>query len=267
MFAGSFYPRGRNELQEFVKGEGIKGKDIGTSKVLSMVVPHAGYVYSGTTALLAYKAASAQADGFDSVVIIGPNHTGMGLQIGVSIDDWRTPLGEIKNDSKFAHKIIESGNGVEHDELSHREEHSIEVQLPFVQYYFKGLPIVPICMGNQSLPASKELAKAISASAKELGRKPLVIASSDFDHYEPAEIAKSKDFKLIKELEALNPEHFNLLVNEIMDSTCGYGPTTVAAIYAKSAGSSKGILLKYSNSGDVTKDYSSVVAYASIVFV
>ncbi len=267
LFAGSFYPAGKNELNDFIDGVLSQANPDVHEAIKSIVVPHAGYIYSGRIAALAYKAISLQAKNFDSAIIIGPNHTGMGDPIGVSMEDWKIPFGLMKNNAKLSEAIASYKNGISIDEASHAEEHSVEVQLPFVYKALGNVPITPICMGYQDINASKHLAEAIKKAVKSTKSKPLIIASSDFNHYESSEAAKKKDLPLIKLLEALDYEAFNPGVAKAGDSACGFGPITVASIIAKDSGAKKGILLGYSNSGERTKDYTSVVAYASMAFV
>ncbi|MCL5679869.1 MAG: AmmeMemoRadiSam system protein B [Candidatus Marsarchaeota archaeon] len=265
VFSGSFYPKSKIELRDFIKSA-MAGSKAFPDKPISIIVPHAGYIYSGTTASEAYASISKFKAEFDSVVIVGPNHTGLGSPIGVSMEDWKTPFGILACDKEFASAIINGCSMAEHDEDSHAEEHSIEVQLPFIQYIFGSIPFVAICMGLQDIEASKCVANAIYAASKKLKRKPLVIASSDFNHYESEALAKSKDMPLIKRLEQMDSYGFNKGVTESGDTACGYGPSTAASLYAKAQGAKKGTLLRYTNSGAKTGDMSSVVAYASIIF-
>jgi AmmeMemoRadiSam system protein B len=152
------------------------------------------------------------------------------------------------------------------DEIAHAFEHSVEVQLPFIQKYLGEAKCVFICMGDQSYPACIALSNAIMLAAKTKKRRIAVIASSDFNHYESASIAKKKDAPTIDAALKLDAEKFHELIYKNKDSACGYGPITVATIFARRSGARSGMLLKYATSGDVTNDYDSVVAYASIVF-
>ncbi|MEM0154793.1 MAG: AmmeMemoRadiSam system protein B [Methanothrix sp.] len=265
VFSGSFYPKQKAELGNFIKSA-LDGATPGNGKPISIIVPHAGYIYSGRTAAYAYKCVYDFRKDYDSVIILGPNHTGLGAQIGVSEETWKTPLGTIHSDTELAKEICDACDIAEIDEQSHAEEHSVEVQLPFIQYIFGSIPMVAVCMGVQDFKASECMYNAISKASRKLGRKPLIVASSDFNHYESAHEAESKDLPLIKMLEKLDAKGFNDGVVTSGDSACGYGPSTVATLYAKAKGAKKGVLLKYSNSGMQTGDLSSVVAYASIAF-
>jgi AmmeMemoRadiSam system protein B len=272
IFGGTFYPNKKEDIEKFIS-ESINSVYIDKDKIrsaYSYVAPHAGYVYSGKTASYTYKAIAEKVDidEIETVIIIGPNHTGIGTPISISNNDWETPLGIVKNDTFFSKVIKEESRIAEIDETAHEFEHSIEVQLPFLQYIGMGKKkFVFICMGDQDINSCNDLSAAISKASKKLDKKALVIASSDFNHFESAKKGKEKDAKLLKELETLEYERFNALVGRINDTACGYGPITVSAMFAKERGAKKSILLDYSNSGDITKDFSNVVDYASLAFV
>ncbi len=269
-FAGSFYPSMKDELEKFIR-DALAKANVDSSmarKALSFVAPHAGYMYSGFVAAYTYAALSMalKERSTDTFVVIGPNHTGFGTPISISAENWRTPLGIVENDKELSMAIAARSEYIRIDEGAHASEHSVEVQLPFLQYVAKDPRCVFICMGDQSVHASELLASAIMEASKKLGRTVAVIASSDFNHYESAATARKKDMPAIDALEKIDYRLFNRRVVEANDTACGYGPITVAAIFAKNAGASKGRLLKYATSGDVTGDNESVVAYASIVF-
>lgn len=267
--AGSFYPAGHNELEALI-GKCMNGASVDKEAVASAssyVAPHAGYVYSGPIAAYTYKALSLKAhlDRIDTFVVVGPNHTGYGTLISVSGVGWITPLGKVWNDTEFAKEVAKI-HGIEIDESAHRYEHSIEVQLPFLQAVIEKPRCVFVCMGDQSDESSELLSRAINEAEKNLGRTIAVIASSDFNHYESAEVAKGKDMPAIKALETLDVPGFYRQIRANEDSACGYGPIATAALYAKSHGAKSGRLLRYATSGDTTGDYRSVVAYASMIF-
>lgn len=269
--ADAFYPKDPAVLKEmisrFMKLAEIEDSE--ASGAVSFVAPHAGYLYSGQVASYTYKAlAAAHAKRkFDSIVAIGPNHTGLGKPIAVSLRDWETPLGVVKNDVELSRAIVGSDDYISIDEQAHTEEHSVEVQLPFIQNAIGAVPCVFICMGDQSYEAGVLLGKAIINSSSRLKRRVAVIASSDFDHYEPANVAREKDMHAIDALKRLDTEAFSETLMKDKDTACGHGPICVAALFAKEHGAKKGIILKYANSGDVTRDYNSVVAYLSMAFV
>jgi AmmeMemoRadiSam system protein B len=269
--ADTFYTGNRERLLKqvagFVEAAKVIAGNIG--EAVAYVAPHAGYRYSGDTAGFAYKALAMKRDlkSIDTFVIVGPNHTGLGYPISISADNWRTPLGTVYNDVKLSEEIAKQSHRITIDEEAHRLEHSIEVQLPFLQEVVGRPKCCFICMGDQSLDYCIDLSSAISNGAKRLGRSVVVIASSDFNHYESATVAEGKDMPSLDELKKLRPEGFHRKIAEFNDSACGYGPITVSAMFARTNGAKEGVLLRYSNSGEVTDDYESVVAYASIAFV
>ncbi|MGC8662398.1 MAG: AmmeMemoRadiSam system protein B [Candidatus Micrarchaeia archaeon] len=269
-FADIFYTSNRKILREFID-KAVKKAEIDeeiAKGAFGFVAPHAGYIYSGEVAAYTYKALEARSKSkkIDTFVMIGPNHTGFGAPLAISMQDWHTPFGVVENDTELALAISKKTPYVTLDEVAHSGEHSIEVQLPFLQRTISKPRCVFICMGNQKLEFSKLLSEAIAKSAKELRREIIIIASSDFNHYESEEVAKSKDLPAIDALEKLDYVKFNKKLEEKEDTACGYGPITVAAMFSKEKGAKKGYLLKYGNSGEANKDYSSVVAYASIIF-
>jgi AmmeMemoRadiSam system protein B len=269
VFAGSFYPKDSTRLSlmidDFLKH--VDSKDI-SNNLLSAVAPHAGYIYSGQTAAYTYKSilVTLKKKNIDTFIIIGPNHTGLGKPISISIEDWKTPLGVIKNDLEFSKILIENSDYIEADEIAHEEEHSIEVQLPFLQKITKEPKCVFICMGDQSYKNVVLLSNAIYNSAKILNKEIFLIASSDMNHYEPADIAKEKDTYVLDELKKLDIKKFYSAIDKTNDSMCGYGTVATAALFAEKKGATEAAVLNYTNSGVLTNDYNSVVSYASIIF-
>ena len=269
-FNGSFYPSQKKEILQFIEAALRDAKvDAGPGSPFSYVAPHAGYAYSGKTAAYTYKALSKnpRMSKVETIVVVGPNHTGMGKPIAVSPDDWETPIGISLNDRELSKRIAEGSDYISMDGLAHANEHSIEVQLPFLQHLFPKKKLVFICMGDQRVGASELLSNAIIKASDELKRGIMIIASSDFNHYESAEVAERKDSRLLDAARALDYKGFNRLVEELEDSACGFGPISVAMLFAMRMGGRRGVVLKYTNSGESTGDYSSVVAYASIAFI
>lgn len=268
--AGSFYARETEQLKKQIEncfknklGPGMP-RPTKNKEVIAGVSPHAGYVYSGPVASHLYKkiAESKQAETY---VILGPNHTGMGT--GVSIyarGTWATPLGQVKVNEALAKKILEECEVIEADESAHIYEHSIEVQIPFLQFVQKTFQIVPICMLMQDIDTARGIGEALAKIYKT--EKFSIIASSDFTHFEIHKFAAEKDAEAIKAIEALDTEKFYGILTGRNLSICGFGPIMVAMTFAKEIGMKKGTLLKYATSGDVTGDLGSVVGYASILF-
>jgi AmmeMemoRadiSam system protein B len=236
----------------------------GPRQVVGLICPHAGYAYSGPVAANAYYEL-AQDGRPDTLVILGPNHTGYGSAIALMNEGfWRTPLGEVEIDQETADQIVQETRLVDVNELSHRFEHSIEVQLPFLQYlYGNAFKFVPISFLMQDLQSAVEIGKAL---VEVLATKnAAVIASSDLTHYEPQASAERKDLAVLKAVEALDAKLLFSTIEEQNISACGYGPITALIEFAKGVGA-KPKLLAHRTSGDVIDDYSSVVGYAAVSF-
>ncbi|MEM3577792.1 MAG: AmmeMemoRadiSam system protein B [Candidatus Bathyarchaeia archaeon] len=237
----------------------------GPRKVVGLVCPHAGYMFSGPVAAHAYYELAFDGKP-DVAVIFGPNHTGYGSPLAVMNEGaWRTPLGDLEVDSETANQILHEARIIDIDESAHKYEHSIEVQLPFLQFlYGSNIRIVPICFLMQDVTSASEIGEAV---AKVLAEKnAVVIASSDMTHYEPHEIAKEKDLLALKAVEEMNAEKFYSIIEAKRISACGYGPIIALITAAKRMGAKEAKLLCYKSSGDVIGDYSSVVGYAAVCF-
>ncbi len=263
--AGSFYPSKREDLLGMLESYfGMAAKMAKPVECIAGISPHAGYVYSGSTAAGTFNSMSNLKKA-KTVVFIGPNHTGIGTPVSVSLEDWQTPLGICKCDHALAEKTISNSMVCRYDESAHAAEHSIEVQLPFLQFLNPDAKIVCICMGDTRLAVAQDLAASLSKSISG-AKDTLVIASSDFTHYERAEVAKARDEAAIKLIEKLDMEGFSGACDTNGWTICGHGPIAALLGYARAKGLKKAKLLKYTNSGVATGDYSSVVAYSSIIF-
>jgi len=264
--AGQFYESDPKRLKKQIEecflhevGPGsLPKKGESKEEILGAVVPHAGYMYSGPVAAHVYSELAKKEPG--SIVIMGPNHTGIGSGVSISKEDWKTPLGVVKTDVELAETLWKNCEIIDHDETAHQYEHSIEVQLPFLQYIYEDFEFVPICIGLQDLQTAAEIGRALS----EL-EDVLILASSDFTHFESADSARSKDEVAIKNIVDLNEETFVRTIYEKSISVCGYGPIAACVSSVKSK-AKEGKLLKYASSGDITGDYAQVVAYAAITF-
>ncbi len=267
-FSGKFYQKNKIKLKKEIISYLDQAKISNIKTGISYVSPHAGYIYSGQTAAYTYKALSINENlnSIDTIIVIGPNHTGYGADIAVSFEDWETPFSILKNNKQLSKEITKYSN-IKHDEIAQINEHSIEVQLPFLSVIAPNKKYCFICMLDQSLRASIDLSNAIFNAAKKINSKIIIIASSDFNHYESADIANTKDTKLINALKYLNYKKFNELIFELNDTACGIGAITTSLLFAKKQGAKKGKLLHYSNSSSKTQDYSNVVAYASLIFI
>ncbi|MDD2439147.1 MAG: MEMO1 family protein [Methanosarcinaceae archaeon] len=257
--AGQFYPLRPADLRQELElcFEGLKFRE---KKLFGAVCPHAGYLYSGKVAAHVY----ATLPKAETYILIGPNHTGYGSPVSVSQDSWKTPLGIIEPDLELGKELL--GRIAVLDELGHRFEHSLEVQLPFLQYRFgEAFKLLPICMGLQDEETAVELGELIAKSLLKTGKKAVLIASSDFTHYQPAEAALKIDTAMIKAILELDVSGLYACLYKNNASVCGYGPIAAMLTASKILGATQGTLLKYANSGDVSGDLSAVVGYAAIV--
>jgi len=255
--AGAFYPSDPIELRKLVLSLLASASGDVPGKAIGAVVPHAGYVYSGRIAAAAYKVLE-KSTGMNRVVVVGPNHTGAGAPVSVfPRGEWVTPLGTVRVDEELTSHIIEEGGGIA-DVDAHIFEHSVEVQLPFLQTIYPAFSFAPIVMMDQSYSAASALA---SATPEDV----VFIASSDFSHYLPADVARKIDEAIIERILALDAKGVEQAVHEHNASVCGYGPIMALVEWAKRLGA-KAELLAFGNSGDVTGDYSNVVDYAAVVF-
>ncbi len=270
--AGQFYPASRTELIDQIEqcflgdlGPGAlpQPKEHGPRQILGVISPHAGYVFSGATASHGYLALAE--DGLSSVVVVvGVNHGRGGFASAVQTSGaWQTPLGEVPIDEEVAGKIAAALPGFVTDPRALVAEHSIEVQLPFLQYvYEESLIFVPVMMAAQDIGAARAVGNALFAALDE--RDGVVVASSDMTHYESAESARRKDHVLIERIEALDAEGLISQRDARAISMCGAGPVAAAIIAAKQAGAARVDSLAYSTSGDVMPA-SEVVGYYSAV--
>jgi len=231
--------------------------------IVGLVSPHAGYMYSGPVATHGYYRLAEDGKP-DIVVLFGPNHTGSGSALAVMKEGfWTTPLGDVEIDSSAASSILSASNIIDVDDSAHAFEHSIEVQLPFLQFlYGSAFKFVPICFLMQDLQSSREVGLAVAKALE--GRNAVVIASTDMTHYEPQKSAEKKDKAAIEAVLKLDEEQLFSTIEAYNISMCGYGPTIAAVTAAKTLGAKRAELLCYKTSGDVVGDYSAVVGYASI---
>jgi AmmeMemoRadiSam system protein B len=239
--------------------------DIHPRNIVGLICPHAGYMYSGPVAASAFYELALDGKP-DTVVLMGPNHTGYGSALSLMREGvWRTPLGDIEIDTEMANKITRETSVIDVDELAHRYEHSIEVQLPFLQFlYGNAFKIVPICFLMQDYDSAVEVGRALMEVLE--GTNTVVIASSDMTHYEPAKTAAAKDQAALKAVTDMDAKRFYETVETRNITACGYAPITALITYAKGVNAKEAELLSYHNSGDITGDYSSVVGYAAVSF-
>jgi AmmeMemoRadiSam system protein B len=262
--AGTFYPGSAGRLQRDVDDllEKASPLPVGGS-VYGLVSPHAGYVYSGFTAAHAYKAVNGMS--FDSVIVVGPSH--QEYFEGISVypgEGFRTPLGTIPIDNDLRAQLIEKNKRIFLSPSGHRAEHSVEVQLPFLQRVLGSFSFVPIAMGDQTLELCEILADAIASAVK--GRNVLLVASSDLSHYHPYDEAIFLDRQVIEIVEAFDPLRLMDKLDHRQLEACGGGPIVAVMLAVRKLGATTSRVLHYCNSGDITGDRGGVVGYLSAAF-
>jgi len=258
--AGRFYPASPSQLEAMIRG--MVDEKAEKEEVIGLISPHAGYIYSGPVA----GATISKIRFKDTFILIGPNHTGKGKTLSIMTEGaWDTPLGQVEIDSELGKQILTTSSYLEEDYTAHQYEHSIEVQIPFLQSFKKDIRIVPIILSHSSAATYKEIGKEIAKAIKDLNKKAIILASSDMTHYEPQESAQEKDSKAIEAILDLDENELLKRVDELNISMCGYAPVVALISAAKELGARQAELVKYQTSGDTTGDYSRVVGYAGII--
>ncbi|MFO8143756.1 MAG: AmmeMemoRadiSam system protein B [Dehalococcoidales bacterium] len=258
--AGQFYPAQESMLRETISG--MVDNTAEKEEIIGLVSPHAGYPFSGPVAAATISRVRFK----DTFVILGPNHTGMGKALSIMPRGiWETPLGKVEIDGELAERILSNSQYLEEDNKAHQYEHSIEVQIPFLQYFGEEFRIVPITFSHHHPEAYKEVGRGIARAARELNREIVIIASSDMTHYEGEESARRKDNMAIEAILALDEDELLRRIDDFNISMCGYAPTVALIVAAREMGGTRAELVRYRTSGDTTGDYSSVVGYAGIL--
>jgi AmmeMemoRadiSam system protein B len=259
--AGMFYPSDPGELRREVESYLVPGAS--REPALALIAPHAGYVYSGGVAGETYSAVDLPSSFF----ILCPNHTGAGPSLSVwEAGEWETPLGRAEVHEGLAGRLLEACPAAEADREAHLREHSLEVQLPFLQVLRgEGFRFVPVTVGSHDRAELRELGEAIATVVKEAGEEVLVVVSSDMTHYEPEEEAAGKDREAIGAVEALDPDALLEVCRRRRVTMCGLGPAVAALDAARELGATRGRLVRYTTSAEASGDRSSVVGYAGVV--
>ena len=262
--AGRFYPAKPETLSRDL--DKYLGPDAATAEKVEeargCVVPHAGYMYSGPVAGAVFRRLPAR----PSYIILCPNHFGRGAPLAtMSSGEWLTPLGAVPIDRSLAQAVRQGCHLVMDDADAHADEHSLEVQLPFLQRLVKDFSFVPIAIGVGGYAALESLGRGIAQAVKRASKPVLVIASSDMNHYEPDSVTRIKDHKAIEKILALDPEGLYEVLRREDISMCGYGPAIAMLTAAKELGARQAELVKYATSADASGDRSAVVGYAGII--
>jgi len=258
--AGQFYPADRVELEQYMRS--FCRKDVPKLKAKAIIVPHAGYMYSGKVAGETYSRVEIPPVN----VVMGPNHTGLGARVAVYPEGvWITPFGEVPVNSDVTSKLL-NYYPYTADTTAHLYEHSLEVQLPFLQFcsgFREDLSIVPITFQHISYADCEKAGEGLARSLKD--EESLIVISTDFSHYVSQDEANEMDSFAIDAILNLDPEELYRRVITYNISMCGFVPATVGIVAAKLLGATEAELVMYRTSGDVTGDYSYVVGYAGII--
>lgn len=269
---GQFYPAVKSTLIKQIEGflpakiSAIGGPASGGKKLdtIGAILPHAGYIYSGRVAVETASLIEPK----ETYIVIGPNHSGLGKDFSIQTQGkWLTPLGEVEIDSKLATELQKNSKFLKKDMLAHKFEHSVEVEIPILQYFNKNFKFVPIVIASQEFNDLKLLGEEIASTIKKLNleKKVALIASSDMTHYEEHKQASKKDKEAIEAILKLDIDLFIKRITDLNVSMCGWAPATILLSYALKLGAKKSELVKYQTSGDTSGDYSSVVGYAGII--
>jgi len=258
--AGTFYPGQKDRLLEMI--ERMTDRAAAKTKALAVVVPHAGYEYSGPVAGAVFSSVEIP----KTAVILGPGHRDIGSLLAVQREgSWLTPLGESPIQSDLAALILELSPLASEDDRSHLWEHSLEVELPFIQYFESQAAIVPVCVSYEaSYDDLESFGRALAEAVRAYGRDVLIVASTDMSHYVSQKTAEAMDFLAIRKILDLDARGLFDTVRGRGISMCGFQPTAAAVVAAVGLGASRAELVRYQTSGDRTGDYSQVVGYAGI---
>ncbi len=260
--AGRFYPAASEELTAQVDRYSCAEKSEGKLRALGCLVPHAGYMYSGHVAGAVYGRLALP----KRYVVLGPRHYPQGEALAIlSEGAWRTPLGEARVDSPLAAELKRACPLLREDSVAHRSEHSLEVQLPFLQRLAGDLRFVPVALGTVRLPDLEALGQALAEVLAAQKEEILIVASSDMNHYESDRITRLKDRKAIDKVLALDPHGLYDVVRREDISMCGFGPAVTMLTAARELGATRAELIRYATSGDITGDREEVVGYAGMV--
>ena len=258
--AGMFYPGDPKSLKKFIDSCATKADS--PIRAAAVVSPHAGYAYSGAVAASVFSAVVLPR----RYIILGPNHTGRGVPMALyPAGQWRTPLGSVEIDVEMNQRLLAECRLLGEDRVAHMREHSLEVQLPFLQVLAGELRFCAICLGATDYGSLETLGHAMARVIRSSDGPVLIISSSDMNHYESAETNRRKDRLAIDQVIAVNPEELHRVVMEKDIGMCGFAPTVAALVCCRDLGASAGKLIRYTHSGEVTGDYDQVVSYAGMV--
>lgn len=259
--AGRFYPATKEELLHTVEELFQNKQHTPPIEASAVIVPHAGYIYSGELAAKTLGTVHIP----ETVLLIGPNHTGQGEPASLSTDTWSTPLGNVPVNTDLAKLIACDRKVVVVNEEAHTYEHSLEVQLPFLQKLQQNLSIVPLTLGRLSYDTCEEVAELLYRSITEYGKKTLIVASTDMSHYESRPVAEVKDKLALDAIMAMDPHTLYSTVHKNKISMCGVIAVVITLIICQKMGPKTAHLLDYMDSGRISGDTDQVVGYAGVI--
>lgn len=258
--AGRFYTADARELARQIQEFCANGKE--RVAALACLVPHAGYTYSGAVAGAVYSSLQIPAQ----CILLGPRHFPRGQPMAIlSEGSWQTPFGEAQIDSTLADQLVRACPHLREDAIAHEREHSLEVQLPFLQHLVKGLRFVPIVLGTDDYQALENLGSAVAQVVALLREPVLLVASSDMNHYEDDATTRRKDKRAIDRVLAIDPRGLYDTVHSEGITMCGYAATVAMLIALQKLKAKEAQLVRYATSGDVTGERDEVVGYAGII--
>jgi MEMO1 family protein len=258
--AGQFYPsnpkRLRDDLDSYCRFSGT------LTEAKAIVAPHAGYMYSGPVAGAVYGAIQIPT----RAILLGPNHTGRGTPLSLyPAGEWRTPLGLVQIDDEINRRLMQECTELSEDQTAHLREHSLEVQVPFLQLRVPDIRISAVCIGTGAFATLETLGHALARTILSIKDPVLIVSSSDMTHYAPADVAASQDRFAINKMLAVDPKGLYREVKDKGISMCGFAPTVAALTACRDLGATSGRLMRYATSGDVSGDFASVVGYAALL--
>lgn len=261
--AGQFYPANPRELSRLIRQFTTTEAPLEKVRARACIVPHAGYVYSGGVAGAVFSRLILPV----KIIVVGVRHSPPGADLAIlSKGAWRTPLGDAPLDEELARKVREACPGLQEDSVAHSREHSLEVEIPFLQALQPGLTFVPIAVGTLRFPELRELGMGLARVLQESQEEVLIVTSSDMNHYEDDETTRRKDAKAIEKLEAVDARGLYDVCRTMGISMCGLGPAVATLTAMKEIGVTRGEVVRYATSGDVSGERDAVVGYAGMIF-
>ncbi|AQU06300.1 AMMECR1 domain-containing protein [Dehalococcoides mccartyi] len=258
--AGRYYPASKEKIRSVITPMEVKG--IAKERYLGAVMPHAGYPYSGGVAM----AVGSRLDLPEIAIILGPSHTGIGAEYAIMASGiWQTPMGEVEIDSPLAHSIMKYCRHIKADPSAHQYEHSIEVQIPILQYFKPDIKIVPITVSFGKSETLADIGYGIASALRETGREAIIIASSDMTHYESQSDAHLKDSLALDAIIKLDAAEMLERIQANHITMCGYAPVAAMLTAVKELGAKRARVVAYQTSGDITHHLDQVVGYAGLV--